>query len=66
MKDDEKLVLTPEEARQLLRCSRGVLYSALRSGVIPSLRVGPRKIIIPRHRFMAWLQNSTGGEQEKR
>lgn len=52
---DESLVLTPEEARQLLRCSRGVIYEGIRRGTIPSLRISPRKIIIPKRRFMEWL-----------
>lgn len=60
--DSEPLVLTPSEARKILRCSKSVLYSALRAGTIPSLRLSSRKIIIPRHAFMAWL-NETGGNK---
>lgn len=56
----ESLVLTPEEVRRLLKCSRGVLYTALRAGTIPSIRISPRKIIIPKHRFLEWL-NQGGG-----
>lgn len=58
--NDETLVLTPSEARKLLCCSRGVLYTALKNGTIPSIRLSPRKIIIPKHRFLAWL-NEGGG-----
>jgi len=57
---DEALVLTPEEARQLLRCSRGVIYEGIRRGIIPSLRISARKIIIPKRRFLEWL-NEGGG-----
>ena len=53
--NSDSLVLTPEEARQLLRCSRGVIYEGIRRGTIPSLRISPRKIIIPKRRFMEWL-----------
>lgn len=53
----ELLVITPEEARRLLRCSRGVIYEGLRRGTIPSVRLGPRKVVIPRHTFMCWLEN---------
>ena len=60
--NDETLVLTPDEARKILRCSRSVLYSALAQGVIPSIRISPRKIIIPRHAFMTWL-NERGGNR---
>lgn len=58
--NDESLVLTPNEVRQLLKCSRGVLYTALRTGTIPSIRLSARKIIIPRYSFMKWL-NEGGG-----
>jgi len=58
--NDEALVLTPEEVRQRLKISRSVLYSALAQGRIPSIRISPRKIIIPKHRFLEWL-NEGGG-----
>lgn len=52
---DDSLVLTPEEARKLLRCSRGVVYEGIRRGAIPSRRISPRKIIIPKRAFLRWL-----------
>ena len=58
--NDEALILTPEEVRQRLKISRSVLYSCLRHGIIPSIRISPRKIIIPRQRFLEWL-NGGGG-----
>jgi len=57
---DESLVLTPAEVRKCLKISRSVLYSSLKNGTIPSIRISPRKIIIPRHRFFEWL-NEGGG-----
>ncbi len=57
---NEVLVLTPEEVRQRLKISRSVLYSCLRQGTIPSIRISPRKIIIPKHRFLEWL--NAGGD----
>jgi excisionase family DNA binding protein len=57
---DDTLVLTPEEVRQLLNISRSVLYSALARGIIPSIRISPRKIIIPKHTFMRWLDEGGG------
>jgi excisionase family DNA binding protein len=41
------LALTPEEAGQVLRIGRSATYRALRSGSLPSIRVG-RKFVIPR------------------
>jgi excisionase family DNA binding protein len=53
--NDDSLVLTPNEVRKMLSCSRSVVYHALRTGTIPSIRISPRKIIIPKRRFMEWL-----------
>jgi len=56
--DSEALVLTPSEVRKILRCSRSVLYAGLKNGSIPSIRISPRKIIIPRAAFLAWLSGA--------
>ena len=61
MQEDERLVLTPFEVSKLLRCSRGVVYESLRRKIIPSIRLG-RKIIIPRVKFLDWL-NGGGSSQ---
>jgi len=60
--DNEPLVLTPKEAMKLLRCSRSVIYSGIKNGSIPSIRISARKIIIPRHRFFAWLDGGGGND----
>lgn len=51
----DSLVLTPEEARKLLRCSRGVIYAGIKNGSIPAIRLGPRKVVIPRASLMRML-----------
>lgn len=38
-------VLTVEEAAEVLRISRGLAYEAVRTGEIPSVRVGRRLLI---------------------
>lgn len=43
----EKLVISVEEARKLLGLSRGLMYQAVKSGQVPSIRIG-RRILIPR------------------
>ena len=58
--NDDSLVLTPREVQHYLKISRSVLYTALKNGTIPSLKISPRKIIISRHRFFEWL-NGGGG-----
>ena len=57
---DESLVLSPNDVRKLLQCSRSVVYSALAQGRIPCIRISPRKIIIPKHRFLKWLDEGGG------
>jgi len=42
----EELVYTVQETRRLLRLSRGLVYEAIRSGEIPSLKIG-RRILVP-------------------
>lgn len=60
--DNESLVLTPEQVRQRLKISRSVLYSSLKNGTIPSIRLSPRKILIPKQRFLAWLNEAGGND----
>ena len=43
----EKVVYTVLEAAELLGLSRHTAYEGVRSGVIPSVRVG-RRILVPR------------------
>jgi excisionase family DNA binding protein len=43
----EPLVYSPDEARKILKISRGLICEAIRSGQIPSIRIG-RRILIPR------------------
>ena len=45
-KDTVRLVLSVKEARGQLGLSRGLMYEALRTGQIPSIRIG-RRILIP-------------------
>ena len=60
--NDESLVLTPKEVQKLISCSRGVVYSALAAGIIPCIRISPRKIIIPKHAFFKWLDEGGGND----
>jgi len=43
----EPLVYSVDEARKLLKISRGLIYQAINTGRIPSIRIG-RRILIPR------------------
>lgn len=45
--NEEPHVYSPEEAKKILKISRGLVYEAIRTGQIPSIRIG-RRILIPR------------------
>lgn len=50
------------ELAATINLSRAKTYEALRSGVIPSIRVG-RRFIIPRAAIQRWLENCGISEQ---
>ena len=52
--ESEDTVLTVDEVRRLLKLSRGLTYEAIRTGQIPSIRVG-RRILIPRLALQKFL-----------
>ena len=61
---DEKTqgaALTPAQAHNLLGgqavISRASFYAGLNRGDIPAKRIG-RRFIIPRHRFLQWLESA--------
>lgn len=53
---NNRLTLTPKEACKLLGLSRGLMYEAIRTGQIPSIRIG-RRILIPRAALERLLEN---------
>jgi len=55
----DSLVLTPIETAKLLRIGRGTIYEAIRQDSIPHIHLG-RKILIPRHALMKWLEQGGG------
>lgn len=55
--NSESLVFTVEEARRLLRLSRGLMYDALRRNEIPNIRIG-RRILIPRSALIRLLDET--------
>lgn len=52
----ERAVYTVVEVGILLGVSRSTAYELVRNGTVPSERLG-RRIVIPRVRFHAWLDN---------
>lgn len=52
--DDLPPILTVEQTAKLLGISRGLAFTAARSGDIPSIRIG-RRILVPRDRLRQML-----------
>ena len=55
--DDDRLVLTIEEAGKLLGLGRSGTYEAARRGDIPTLRVGSR-ILVPKVALLKLLEET--------
>jgi len=57
------VAMSPDQAHQMLGgtqvISRSTFYSAIRNNQVPHVRVGRKRILIPRAAFDRWLE--TGG-----
>ena len=56
----ESAAMKPDEAHAIIgkdKISRRAFYNALNRREIPCLRLG-RRILIPRHAFMSWLESA--------
>ncbi len=60
--DHSSAVLTVMEAAKLLRLSRGSAYEGIRSGQIPSIRIG-RRLLVPRRALEKMLEGVTPNGQ---
>jgi excisionase family DNA binding protein len=49
---NEPLTISVEEAARLLGISRGLAYEAARRGDIPVIRLGRRRLLVPRARLL--------------
>ena len=54
-----RLVFSVDEARKQLGLSRGLMYEAVRTGQVPSVRIG-RRILIPRASLERLLEGANG------
>lgn len=57
---DERLTVTVTEAAELLGISRGMAYECVRTGELPSVRLGGR-ILVPRQRLDELLAGGDSG-----
>ena len=61
----ERLVYNVAEARKLLGLSRGLMYEAIRTGQIPSVKFG-RRILIPKIALLRILEGSNADNASHR
>ena len=57
MPEAEPALLTVREAAKMLRISADLAYSLVRAGVLPVLRLGERRVVIPREALLRWIQS---------
>jgi excisionase family DNA binding protein len=53
-------VLTAPEVARILRLGRNTVYEYLRTGAIPSIRIG-RRLLIPKAAVQRLLESAAGG-----
>lgn len=58
MEDNEKLVLTIPRAGELLGVSRPLAYKLARLGQIPTIKLGKRRIVVPKAALEKMLANA--------
>ena len=56
MSEAEPVLLTVREAAKVLRISADLAYSLVRAGVLPVLRLGERRVVIPREALLRWIE----------
>jgi excisionase family DNA binding protein len=54
--ETEKLTLTVKEAGELLGISRATAYMLASTGQLPIIRLGERRIVVPRAALMKMLE----------
>ena len=57
----ERLLLTADEAFELLHIKKTLGWKLIREGAIPSIKVG-RLVRVPRRELEAWITAQTAGE----
>ena len=57
--EDLPVMLRVEDAARTLGVSRGTALNLTREPGFPAIRVGPKRIVIPRDKFIAWIDNQS-------
>ncbi|MFZ1915540.1 MAG: helix-turn-helix domain-containing protein [Dehalococcoidales bacterium] len=57
MESEERLTMTVKEAGETLGISRATAYLLANSGQIPVIRLGERRLVVPRAALLKMLEN---------
>lgn len=57
--DDYPDILRADDIANILRISRQSAYELLRSDGFPTLKVGKKRIMVPKEKFLAWIDQNT-------
>lgn|GEM_PF-978426 len=55
---EQKLAVSVEQAGQMLGISRGLAYQMAKTGELPTVRIGQRRLVVPLASLEAMLANS--------
>ena len=61
---DLPLIMTVDELQDVLGINHNGVYELVRKPGFPAVRVSKKRIIIPRDRFLQWLDNSADASLE--
>lgn len=56
--ESTKTLLTVDEAREVLRIGRNVMYELIKNQDVPHIKIG-KQIRIPSDEFMKWIKSQT-------
>ncbi len=56
--NDLPLVLKVEQIAEILQVGRNTAYNLTRQAGFPAVRVGEKRVVIPRDRFLQWLNDN--------
>lgn len=54
----ERKTISVESAGRMLGCSRPKAYELVHKGVIPVIKLGPHKFVVPMAAFLKMLENA--------
>ena len=58
--DDLPVCLNVHDVANILRISKKVAYKLVNQKDFPSIRVGEKRIVIPKSKFIEWMDKQTG------